>query len=164
MPQVQNMPKFRILQSPEFGRVLNMPGFWIWQGSEYAKLNRVLYMLQNDWICLNGTRISVSMSEFTIIDRVLNMCLTIQSVRSLYKLMSTYWKMFIFRTLSKILTVFAKHSILNLWESSEYVPDSNMSGFWILHDCQYARVLNFQCYTQCNYFLKYDMDKPDKLG
>ena len=47
---------------------------YVWIGREYV------------WICLN-------MSEFSIIDRVLNISLTIHSARSLYKLMSTYWEM-----------------------------------------------------------------------
>ena len=72
------------------------------------------------------------MSELTIIDRVLNKYHTIHSVGPLYKLMNTYWETDVFRIWSKIwngvlwknnysLTIFAKNSILNLWEGSEYV-------------------------------------------
>ena len=50
-------------------------------------------MLQYGWICLNRTWICLNMSEFSIIDSVLNISLTIHSARSLYKLMSTYWEM-----------------------------------------------------------------------
>ena len=60
-------------------RVLNMSGFWIWQGSEYA---RVLNIRQYGWICLSRTLICLNMSEFTIIDRVLNIYHTIHSARS----------------------------------------------------------------------------------
>ena len=46
--------------------------------------------------------IRLNMSEFMIIDRVLNMSHTMHSARSLYKLMSTYIEMDVFRTLSKL--------------------------------------------------------------
>ena len=140
MPQVQNMPKFRILQSPEFGRVLNMPGFWIWQGSEYAKLNRVLNMLQNDWICLNGTRISLSMSEFTIIDRVLNMCLTIQSVRSLQ----------VNEHLLKDVCIQNPVKDLNCFCKTLYLR--SLREFWICARFKYVRVLNTPWLSICQGF------------
>ena len=67
--------------------VLNMPGFWILQSSEYAReLHRTLNMLQHDSIYLHRTWICLIMSEFTIIDWVLNMYYTIQSARLLYNL------------------------------------------------------------------------------
>ena len=44
----------------------------------------------------------VNMSEFTIKERVLNMPSKIHSMGSLYKIMSTYGEMGVFRTLSKI--------------------------------------------------------------
>ena len=82
----------------------------------------------------------LNMSEFAIIDRVLNMSHTMHSARSLYKLMNTYWEIGVFRTLSKIkecfgklfsvLTIFAKLSILY-----ERVLNTcwvlNMSGSWV---------------------------------
>ena len=43
-----------------------------------------------------------------------------------------------------LLTIFAKHSIVNLLEGSEYVLDF-----------KYVRVLNFQGYTGFTYFRKY---------
>ena len=96
--------------------VLNMPEytltkFWIYLGlnmSEYRKalniqeLHRVLNTLQYGLICLNRTWICLNMSEFTIIDRVLNMYQIIHNARSLYKLMSTFWEIDLFRTWSKI--------------------------------------------------------------
>ena len=42
------------------------------------------------------------------------------------------------------LTVFAKHSISNLWEGSDMCRVLDMSAFSIFQDCQYARALNFQ--------------------
>ena len=78
--------------------VLNVPEFRIWQGSEYVKLYGVLNTPQ----CLNRTWICLNISEITIIDRALNIYHTVHSARSLYKLMSTYWEIDLFRTLSKI--------------------------------------------------------------
>ena len=78
----------RVLNISQFQ---NMPGFWIWQGSEYAReqeLHRVLNMPQYGWICLTRTSICLNMPEFAIIDKVLNMPHTINSVKSLFKLMS----------------------------------------------------------------------------
>ena len=93
MPWVLTMLKFWIWQSSEYGRVLNMQPRVIilnipnvpWQSSEY--------ILQNGWICLKRMRIYLNMSEFTIIDKVLNNYHVIHSARSLHKLMSTYWEM-----------------------------------------------------------------------
>ena len=79
--------------------------FWICQnmpwwsseynlGSRYARilnmqeLYRVLNMSQHGWICLNRTWICLNMSEFTIIDRVLNKDDTIHSANPLYKLIT----------------------------------------------------------------------------
>ena len=65
-----------------------MPGFWIWQGSEYERVTQ-------------GSKyatIYLNMSEFSIIDRVLNMYHTIHSTRSLFKLMSTYREIDVSRT------------------------------------------------------------------
>ena len=79
--------------------VLNMPGFWRWQGSEYARVTQgskyATIWLVRTWICL-------SISEFTIIGRVVNMYHTIHSARLLYKLMSFYWEIGVFRVWSKI--------------------------------------------------------------
>ena len=111
------------------------------------ELHRVLHMPQYGWICQNRKWICLNMSGFLAIDRILNMSHTIHSSRSLYKSMSTYWEMSVFRTLSKIegfwknirvLTIFVKHSILYLWESSEYV-----SQF------KYIRVLNIPGLSIC---------------
>ena len=81
------------------------------------------------------------MSEFTIIDRVLSMYYTIYRARSLYKLMSNYLEIGVFRTryfsfgkVSIFFTIFAK--ILNLWEGSTYVL-----GF------KYVRVLNISKFS-----------------
>ena len=102
------------------------------------------------------------MFEFTIIDRVLNKYHTIHSVRPLYKLMNTYWETDVFRIWSKIwngvlwknnysLTIFAKNSILNLWEGS------NMSELWIfskyfLKSCEIVFRPLFLC---GHYFVQY---------
>ena len=81
MPGLESMSKFWIWQRSAYGRVfnmralhsildisdvLNMPGFWIW-------LHKVLNMPQYGWIYLNKTWICLNMSEFTIINRCLNM-------------------------------------------------------------------------------------------
>ena len=68
--------------------VLNMPGFWIWQGSDCGRITRGCKYAT---IWLNMSEQDVNMSEFLIIDRVLNMYHTIMhSASSLKKLMSTY--------------------------------------------------------------------------
>ena len=128
MPRVLNMPKLWIWQIYEYGKVfnmralhsvLNMPEyaltevwiylrFYICQDYEYGRalnmqeLHRVLNIPQYSWACLNITWICLDMYEFTMIDRALNMSNTIHSARSLYKLISVYWEMDVFRTLSKI--------------------------------------------------------------
>ena len=127
----------KYISGSENGRVLNM-----------QELQRVLIMPKYGWICLNRTWTYLNMSAFTIIDRVLNMSHTMHSVRSLYKLISTYWEMGVFRTLSrskierfgKIIIAFnyfrKRLSILNLWEGPKY-----MVGF------KYIRVLNIPGYS-----------------
>ena len=98
----------------------------VWIGREYA------------WIYNNRQD-----SEYA---NVLNTFHAIHSLRSLYKLMSTYGDMGVFRRMSKIydigkkllLTIFAKHSIRNLWETSEY-----MSGI------KYARALKIPRSSIC---------------
>ena len=83
-------------------------GFWVCQHSEHGRvvnkqeLHKGLNMPRHGSICLIRTWICLNMFGFTISDRVLDMCNTIQSTRSLYKLMSAYWEISIFRTLSKI--------------------------------------------------------------
>ena len=79
-----------------------MEGFWIsklMQGSKYATvwLNVFEYdmnMLKYFWTYGNKQG-----SEYA---RVSNMSLAKHSVRSVLKLMSTYWEIDVFRTLSKI--------------------------------------------------------------
>ena len=76
------------------------------QGSKYVRqqeLHRVLNMPKYSWIYLNRTWICLNMSEFTIIDKVLNMSHVIHSARSLYKLMSNYWKMGESRTVKDLI-------------------------------------------------------------
>ena len=101
------------------------------------ELLSVLNIPKYGWICLNRTGICLSMPEFAVIERVLNMSHTIHSVKSHCRLRSTYWEMGVFRTLSKIW-----HSVLNIWKGSEYVLGfkdvgseysriANMPGFWI---------------------------------
>ena len=114
------------------GKALNKAGFsiceryttfWIcqnmpWQSSEYtlgSKHARILNMveLQYGWICLNRTWICLNMSEFTIIDRVLNMYRTIHGAQPKYTC-STF------------------HRVLN--KPSKYTKSQNMASLWI---CQH---------------------------
>ena len=123
-PKYANIPW--IWESSQYGKVLNMWAlcsalnmaeyaltdfwiylmFWICQDSECGRvlnmqeLHRVLPIY--GCVCLNRAWISLNMSEFKIIDRVLNMSQKLHSARSLCKLMSTYWQMGVFRTFSKI--------------------------------------------------------------
>ena len=106
---------------PLYVKILKMAMFWIsqnlsWQSSEYIseyiseyaailsmqELPRVLNMPQYDWICLNRMWICLNMSEFTIIDMLLNMYHIIHRVKLFHKLISTYWEIAISRTWSKI--------------------------------------------------------------
>ena len=58
-------------------------------------------------------------------------------------------------SMSEYSTIFAKHSILNPLEGSEYASVLNTSRFWLSQDCHYARVLNFQGYAGFTNFRKY---------
>ena len=139
MPPVLTMPKFWKRQISRYGRVLNMRAlhsvlnmpkyafieFWIlsWlqicQNSEYGRvlnmqeLHRVLNRSQYVWICLKRTWISLNMSEFTIMDRVLNIYHIIHSVRSLYKLMSAYWETGVFGKIFIVFNYYSKKHDLN---------------------------------------------------
>ena len=113
----------------------------------------VLNMLQ----CLSRFLISLNMSEFTIIDRVLNIYHTIHSPRSLFKLrvltekkiysvpgqrskMKHFEKIIIITTTKVIIT---KNSILNLWSALNMCLVLNMSEFWIFVNLRkYDRVMN----------------------
>ena len=64
--------------------IFSMAGFWI--------CRKTLNIPQNGCICRNKTWICLDMSEFTIIDKILNMYQEIHCVRLLYKSMSTYWE------------------------------------------------------------------------
>ena len=117
-------------------------------------------MLEYVWISDNR--------QFSEDVRVANMSHTTHSVSALYKLISTYWEMGVFRTLSKSkLECFRKNSyrfklflqnspsenferVLNMYQVL------NISRFWIVQNYQYARVLNLQDYTGFTYFRKYD--------
>ena len=102
------------MQSSKYGRILNMgalhstpnmleyaltefwiyPRFEIWKDFEYG---RVLNMQELHMV------LHLNMSEYAITDRVLNMSPTVvRSMKSLYKLMSIYWEMVVFRVLSRI--------------------------------------------------------------
>ena len=135
MPRVLNMAKSRTWQGSQYANVT--------QGSKYAKI----------WLNMSDQDVNMpNISEFTTIDRVLNMLHTVYSVRLLCLLMSTYWEVGVLIALSKIydrglwknnyrLTIFAKYCFLNLWESSEYALDFiyvmvlNIPGLsiWILN-------------------------------
>ena len=99
---ILDMPEYALTERSEYIMDSNKLGFWIWQGSEYAKVTEGSKYATVCLICLNRTWICLNNSEFTIIDRVLNMYHTIYRVRGFYKLMSTYWEIGIFRTCSKI--------------------------------------------------------------
>ena len=106
-----------LVSAPEYGRILTCKrytAFWIcqnmpWHSSDYilgSKYARILNIV-GFWICkiTQGSKyakILLNMSEFMIIDRILNMYHTMHSSRSLYKLMSAYWETDVFRTQSKI--------------------------------------------------------------
>ena len=117
-------------------------------------------MLEYVWISDNR--------QFSEDVRVANMSHTIHSVSALYKLISTYWEMGVFRTLSKSkLECFRKNSYrFKLFlqnspsENFERVLNMcqvlNISRFWIVQNYQYAGVLNLQDYTGFTYFRKYD--------
>ena len=124
MPRLLNIPNFQIWQGFQYAsvtkhsenaricldRVLNIS--WVLDArikdSEYGRvlnmqeLHRVLDMSQYGCVRVNRTWICLNMSEFKIIDRVLNMYHTRHGARSLYMLMSTYWETGVFRTRSKI--------------------------------------------------------------
>ena len=74
----------------------------MWQGSKYARIIQG-FKYATVWLDISEKMcICLNMSKFTIIDRVLNMSHTIHSTRSLYKLMSTYCEIGVFKTLLKI--------------------------------------------------------------
>ena len=138
MPGLKSMSKFWIWQSSAYGRVfnmralhsildisevLNMPGFWIW-------LHKVLNMPQYGWIYLNKTWICLNMSEFTIINRFLNMV----TVRvNGYLLTDRCMQNPIYYLRWSALEKLCKKLNLKSWEGYEYVSDF-----------KYVRVLNIR--------------------
>ena len=121
------------------------------------ELHRVLNKSQYGLICLNRTWICLNMSEFIIINWVLNMSHTIHGMRLLYKLMSPYWEISIFRTLARA------QNMVRLWICEGY------TGCWIclnmpenaLIMCQYAYViLNINKYARI--YLKKKKKKKKK--
>ena len=90
-----NMPEYALIEF--YARTLNMAGLWICKSCTGFLVN----ISQCGWICLNMTWISLNMSEFTTVDRVLDVS-TIPSARWVYKLMCNYWEIGVFRTWSKI--------------------------------------------------------------
>ena len=117
--KILNMLKYgRDIQHSEYARVHALTEFWIYLGrylgfyicqdSKYARvvnmqeLHKVLNMPEYNWICLNWTWIGLNMSEFLIIDKFLKMYHTMYSARSLYKLISTYSEIGVFRIRWKI--------------------------------------------------------------
>ena len=147
------MPKFWIWQGFSICELYTVFWIYqnmLWQSSEYIlgfkyarivnmqESRKVPNMRQYGWLCPKRTWIGLNMSEFKITGRVLNIPYfwishTINSARSLY---SIYWKIGIFWTSPRIYgrvlwknnlsfkIFWQKHSILNLWDSFEYV-----SGF-----------------------------------
>ena len=101
LQNILNMPEYALTElwiylRFEYTSILNMGVLWI------CKSYTVLNIPQYCWIYLNGTWICLNMSEFTVIDTILNMPHTRHSLRSIYKLISSYWKMSVFKTLSMI--------------------------------------------------------------
>ena len=83
----------------KYAWILNVSRLWICKScTGFWALN----MPQSDWTCLHRRWTCQNMSEFTIIDRILNIYCTVHGVRSLCKLMSTYWEINVFRTWSKM--------------------------------------------------------------
>ena len=62
----------------------------------------------------------------------------------IHRLKNSY---FILKQLN-LFTTFTKYSIVNLWQGLNICWVWNISGFWAFQDCQYAKVLNFQGYTE----------------
>ena len=140
---VLNMPEYALTELC-ISWVLNMQEFWVWHGSVYREFHRVLNMPQNGWIWLTRTWICLNMSEFKVMDKVLNMYHTKYSASSLCKLMSSYWEIGVFSTLSecfgKVITFFNyfrkklhRKSLRGFWE--------HLSGF------KYGRVLNISYFS-----------------
>ena len=107
--------------------------------------------------CLNRIWISLNMSEFTIIDRVLNIYYTIHRARALFKLRvltekQTYsepgqrskmkrFERIIVITITKV--IITKNSILNLWRVLNMCLVLNISELWIFVNFRkYDRVMN----------------------
>ena len=120
----------------KYSRILNMVG-----------LHRVLNVSQYDWISLYTMWISGIMSEFTIMDRVLNMYHAIYSAGSLYKLMSTYWEIGMFRTLSECWNMSEFWIFVNFLKFDRVLNmrrDAIMEGLEIFKDSKYTRFLHMQ--------------------
>ena len=62
----------------------------------------------------------------------------------IHRLKNSY---FILKQLN-LFTTFTKYSKVNLWQGLNICWVWNISGFWAFQDCQYAKVLNFQGYTE----------------
>ena len=104
--KILNMAKFWIWQCSQYASVTQRSEcariYLAWQSSEYIsgskyastlnmkQLHKVLNMPQYGWICLNWTWICLKMSEFTIINGLLNMYHTIHNSRSKWVLIERY--------------------------------------------------------------------------
>ena len=111
-----------------------------------------------EYVWIGPTWICLTMSKFTVTKWILNVSHILHSTRLVYKLMSTYWEMGVFRTLSSL--NFESYTRFSYFRKYGRVLDmrgaASMKGFWVFQDCWYARVLNFQGYTWFSYFRKYD--------
>ena len=156
--KILNMAKFWIWQGSQyasvtqrseyaricFHRVLNM------LGSKYARilnmqvLHRVLIMPHYSWIYLNRTWICLNMFGFTLMDRVLNIYHTIHRARSLYKLMSTYWEIGVFRTRQRSkMERFGKISVF----FNYFCKKLNLKSLRVLNMCRVLNISKFRIFV-----------------
>ena len=89
-----------------------------------------------------------NISEFTTIDRVLNMLRTIYSVRSLCLLMSTYWEVGVLIALSKIYDrgLWKNNYRVNYFRKILFLKSLRKFwicvGFYICQGSEYSRIVN----------------------
>ena len=131
MPRVLNMAKSRTWQGSQYANVT--------QGSKYAKI----------WLNMSDQDVNMpNISEFTTIDRVLNMLHTVYSVRSLCLLMSTYWEVGVLIALSKIYDrgLWKNNYRVNYFRKILFLKSLRKFwicvGFYICQGSEYSRIVN----------------------
>ena len=111
-------------------------------------------MPQHGWICFNRIWICLNMFEFMILERFVNMYHTIHSARLFYKLMSSYWEMGVFRTLSKILDRALwknNYSIFSYFCKTLHLK--SFRGFWICAGLWICWILNIPVFSVCRFWI-----------